>query len=831
MSAPIIPTSGETIIETDICDELQGSYLDYAMSVLVARALPDVRDGLKPVHRRILYAMHESGYTSDKPHRKSARIVGDVMGKYHPHGDSSIYDAMVRLAQDFSMSVPLIDGQGNFGSMDGDPAAAMRYTESRLAEAASLLIDEIDRSTVDFMNNYDESEKEPVVLPAHYPNILVNGAEGIAVGMATKIPPHNPTEAIDAALYRLENPDASLADLMSRLPGPDLPTGGIIVGKSGIEEAYRTGKGTFSIIAKHTVEALSRNRRGLVFTEMPYQVNKAKLTEHIGEIIRDKLIDGITGVKDESGRDGLRLVIELRADVKPDVVLAQLHRQTNLRISYGISLIALNRGRPEQMSLIGMLDAFLAFRKQIVRRRTAHDLRKARDRAHIVAGLLLALDSIDKIVQLIRSAPNPQAAIQALVDAKLSLRGVADLLDRLGQRPEGRKDAATCHLTETQARSIMEMRLQRLTGLERGKLESEARELAATMEKLDTILKNKEVLQEVVRTELLAVRQRLNTPRRTQIVEAGAVVEAPREVQAIPAQVTLNRSGLIKREAPSSRKRRNKSEADPAIACVDTETTARLVIITERGRAFGINVVDVPEPTADGRGRPAASLARIESGELPVALLVLPDGDVPDDRIVVFASASGRVRRTRLADIASIGSAGKIILPLDDTQDRLICASICSDADELLAVSRSGFGLRFGCDEVRVFGGLGAAGVAAIDLKEQDKLAMLAVLSPEPPLSPLKKAKAPAPRRLLLATTSGRTASLDPTSLKVGRRASRGAQLLKEGEIAGGVVSRDDYRLVGFSPKWRVITLPEAAEEGWSDASDISVPFVIPVLS
>ncbi|HTW51135.1 MAG TPA: DNA gyrase subunit A, partial [Stellaceae bacterium] len=629
------PPIGPDITQITIEEEMRRSYLDYAMSVIVARALPDVRDGLKPVHRRILYSMQVNGNLWNRGYRKSARIVGDVIGKYHPHGEQAIYDAMVRMAQDFSMRLKLIDGQGNFGSMDGDPAAAYRYTEARLARVADTLLDDLDNDTVDFQPNYDGNEQEPKVLPAGLPNLLVNGAQGIAVGMATNIPTHNLGEVIDACCAYLDNRAITVEELMEYVPAPDFPTGGIIIGRAGSHAAYRTGRGAVVLRAKHHMEEIG-NRDAIVFTEIPYQVNKARLIERIAETVHDKAVEGIAELRDESDREGLRVVVELKREADPEIVLNQLYRHTALQTSFGVNMLALNDGRPEVMTLRDIVVAFVAFREQVITRRTNHLLTRARERAHILVGLLVAVASIDEIIALIRSAPDPAAARAGLVGRRWPAGDVAPLLALVGE--ETAADAAgNYQLSDAQARAILDLRLQRLTGLERDKIAEELHELTAEITRHLEILRSPEKLIEVLRGELVAIREQFATPRLTQIedVEFEADIEAL--IQREDMVVTVSHAGYIKRVPLSTFRAQNrggKGRAGMALREEDflsqvfvASTLDPVLFFTSSGRVYKLKVYRLPLGTPQARGRPMINLLPLAEGETISTVMPLPEDE------------------------------------------------------------------------------------------------------------------------------------------------------------------------------------------------------------
>jgi len=730
---------------------MKRSYLDYAMSVIVARALPDVRDGLKPVHRRILYSMKVNGNEWNRGYRKSARIIGDVMGKYHPHGNLAIYDAMVRLAQDFAMRLPLIDGQGNFGSMDGDPPAAERYTEARLARVADTLLDDLDKDTVEFQPNYDDTEQEPKVLPAGFPNLLVNGGSGIAVGMATNIPPHNLGEVIDACCAYLDNPAITIDELMQHVPAPDFPTGGIIMGRAGTNSAYRTGRGAVVIRAKTHVEEIRKDREAIVFTELPYQVNKAKLVERIAETVREKLIEGISDLRDESDREGLRVVVELKRDAEPDIVLNQLYRHTALQTSFGVNMLALNGGRPEQLTLREIIAAFIAFREEVITRRTSHLLGKARDRAHVLLGLSIAVANLDEMIALIRDAPDPATARAGLVDRAWPAADVAPLVAMVGEPGRGVAEDGTYRLSEEQARAILDLRLQRLTGLERDKIAEELRGLITEIAGYLEILRSRVRLIEVLRGELLEIKQRFATPRRTVIedVEFEADIEAL--IQREPMVVTVSHAGYIKRVPLSTyraQRRGGRGRAGMAIREEDflsevfvASTLAPVLFFTSSGRVYKLKVYRLPLGTPQARGRPMVNLLpNLAAGETISTVMPLPEDEESwADLTVMFATANGYVRRNALSDFGDVRANGKIAMKFEgeDADDRLIAVATCSDADDVLLATRNGKAIRFQIKYeedgkgVRVFTGRSSVGVRGIKLLGDDQVISMSIVRHE----------------------------------------------------------------------------------------------------
>ena len=716
---------------------MERSYLDYAMSVIVSRALPDVRDGLKPVHRRILYAMHEEGYEWNRPYRKSARIVGDVMGKYHPHGDQAIYDAMVRMAQDFSMRLPLIDGQGNFGSMDGDPPAAMRYTEVRLTRAAHEMLDDIERETVEFQANYDESAHEPDVLPARIPNLLVNGAGGIAVGMATNVPPHNLGEIVDACLAVVDEPDISIDRLIEIVPGPDFPTGGIILGRSGIRAAYHLGRGSVVMRGRTHVEQIRKNREAIIVTEIPYQVNKARMIEKIADLVREKRIEGISDLRDESDRTGVRVVIELRRDAMAEIVLNQLFRYSLLQSTFGVNTLALDRGRPQLMDLKALLRAFVEFREDVIRRRTVYELGKARERAHVLAGLAVAVANIDEMIALIRAAPDPVAARSRLVERPWPAEDMGPIIALLDEPGRGVVDGRYS-LSEAQARAILELRLQRLTALERDKIGDELKTLSDKIVEYLEILESRDRVIEVLRGELEEIKKSYATPRRTVIVESEFDQDIEDLIQREAMVVTVTHAGYIKRVALSTyraQRRGGKGRAGMATKEGDfleklfiCDTHTPVLFFSSRGKAYRLKVYRLPEATPQARGKALVNLLPLEKDETITTIMPMPEDEADWQTLdIMFATASGRVRRNRLSDFASVMANGKIAMKLDDG-DRLVGVETCAAGENVLLAARSGKCIRFPVDEVRVFSGRTSTGVRGIRLAKGDRIVSMTIL-------------------------------------------------------------------------------------------------------
>ena len=729
--------SNEDIAPVDISEEMRRSYLDYAMSVIVSRALPDVRDGLKPVHRRIIYSMFENGYDYNRPFRKSARIVGDVLGKYHPHGDSSVYEAMVRMAQPFSMRVPLVDGQGNFGSMDGDSAAAMRYTEARLAKVAHSLIDDIDKDTVDFMPNYDETLQEPTVLPASYPNLLVNGANGIAVGMATNIPPHNLGEVLDACCAYIDNPEISIDDLINIVPGPDFPTGGLILGYGGAKSAYYTGRGSVMMRAKATIEELYKDREAIIVHEIPYQVNKAALITRIAELVKEKKIEGISEIRDESDRQGVRVVIEIKRDFQADVVLNQLYKFTPLQTSFGMNMLAINNGRPMMMNLKDIIQAFVEFREEIIRRRTIFELNKARDRAHVLVGLAIAVENIDPVIELIRNAPNPQEAKDALL-RKAWPAGEVETLVKLIDEPDRKVENGTYRLSEAQAKAILDLKLQRLTGLERDKIHEELITIGEEIKECLSILASREKLYGIMRDEFVAIRDEYGTPRRTKIEDIEYDTDIESLIQREEMVVTVTEDGYIKRvplNAYKAQKRGGKGKS--GMATKDEDFVTRLFVasthtpvlfFSSKGLVYKMKVYKLPLGSPTSKGKPFINLLPLDEGETITTVMKLPEcEDDCKDMSIMFATSQGNVRRNSLMDFVNVQSNGKIAMKLDEG-DKLINVRICHEDNDIMLAARSGKCIRFPVTDVRVFVGRNSTGVRGIKLAEGDEVISMSIL-------------------------------------------------------------------------------------------------------
>ena len=735
-----IITKNKTLPSVHIEDEMKRSYLDYAMSVIVSRALPDVRDGLKPVHRRILFAMKEGGYDHNKPFRKSAHVVGTVMAKYHPHGDQAIYDSMVRMAQDFSLRVPLIEGQGNFGSMDGDKAAAMRYTEARLQKISQDLLADIDKNTVDFQPSYDGSNKEPHVLPAKFPNLLVNGAGGIAVGMATNIPPHNLGEVIDGCCALIDNPETTAEELMELIPGPDFPTGGLILGRTGARDAQLKGRGSVIMRARTHVEDIRKDRPAIIVTEVPFQVNKAKMLERIAECVRNKTIEGISDLRDESSREGVRVVIELKRDAVADVVLSQLFKHTPLQTSFSANVLALNHGRPEMMTLREILQAFIAFREEVITRRTRFDLDKAREKAHILAGLSVAVANIDEIIALIRKAPDPQTAKEQLMAGNWKAFDVEPLIELIDE-PHHRVIDGVYKLSEAQAKAILELRLHRLTGLERDKIAKELEAIAEDIKEYLDILSSRPRRMSIMRGELTEIKENFATPRRTTIEDAEFSEDLEDLIQREEMVVTVSHGGYIKRVPLSTyraQKRGGKGRSGMATRDEDfvqevfvANTHTLILFFSTLGRVYQMKVYRLPLSSAQGRGKAMINMLPLEKGETISTVMPLPDLEETnvDDMTIMFATSKGGVRRNRLSDFTNIRSNGKIAMGLADTDERLIGVTPCDDNNDVFLTTHQGKCIRFPLDNVRVFNSRSSTGVRGIKLAKDDHVISMTTLT------------------------------------------------------------------------------------------------------
>ncbi len=723
---------------TPIVHEMQTSYLDYAMSVIISRALPDVRDGLKPVHRRIIYSMKENGFEYGKPFRKSARVVGDVMGKYHPHGDAAIYDAMVRMSQDFSMGITMVDGQGNFGSMDGDSAAAMRYTEARMSKAAAYMVEDLDKDTVDWRPNYDESTKEPEVLPARFPNLLVNGSGGIAVGMATNIPTHNLCEIIDACCALIENPEINVEDLIKYVPAPDFPTGGMILGLSGSYSAYTTGRGSIIIRAKTHFEEV-RTKTAIIVDEIPYQVNKKVMIEKIAELVKDKRVEGISDIRDESSRQGVRVVIELKKDANADVVLNQLFKFSQLQVSFGINMLAINKGRPGLMNLKQILEAFIEFREEVIRRRTLYDLNKARNKAHILVGLAIAVANLDEVITLIRNAKDPNDAKDKLMSCDWKATDMQVLIDLIDD-PESKIVNGTYRLTEAQAKAILELKLHRLTGLEQDKLAEEIKQTGLDIQELLSILLNRSKLLTILKDELIEVKEKFGTPRKTEIIPSELETDLEDLIAREDMAITITNTGYIKRVPLNVYKAQNRGgkgrtgmntkEEDFVTDVFVANTHTPLIFFSNKGIAYQMKVYKLPLCTPQSVGKALINLLPLEQGETISTIMPLPEDESEWEKLyVMFATSKGTVRRNKLSDFLNIRQNGKIAMKFDEEGDELIAVKPCREDQDVFLSLKGGKCIRFPVPEVRVFQSRNSTGIKGIKVENGDKVISMSIIN------------------------------------------------------------------------------------------------------
>ena len=715
-------------------DEMSSSYLSYAMSVIVSRALPDVRDGLKPVHRRILYAMYKGGYDWSKQFRKSARIVGDVIGKYHPHGDQSVYDALVRMVQDFSMSLPLVQGQGNFGSIDGDPAAAMRYTETRLSKVSQYLIDDIEKNTISFKSNYDETEKEPSVLPAQFPNLLVNGAGGIAVGMATSIPPHNLGEIIDGTLALIDNKDIKIKELMKHIPGPDFPTGGVIIGKDIIKQGYNNGRGSFKIRGEVSVESLKNGRDRLVITSIPYQVNKAVLNERIAQLVREKKIEGIKDIRDESNREGIRVAIDLRNGVEPETIKRQLYKNTQIESSFGFNTLAIVEGKPKTCTLKEFLSNFLSFREDVVIKKTKFDLQKAEERAHILIGLSVAVENLDKIIKIIRSSKTPEDAKNAILKTKWKINKSQKLISLV----EGKKGKNIYSLSEPQVLAILELRLQKLTALGINEIEVEIKKLAELIAKYKKIISSKKELLRVISEELKNIKEKFAVPRRTKIIDAVLNYDIEETIQKQSVIITVTLQGYIKRGSLNNVKQQKRGgkgksgittrDQDSVIQTLSVNTHTSVLFFSTEGLVYKIKAWKIPEGSSASKGKSLFNILPLKSHQSISSIMPMPDEDTDSKNYqIIFATSQGKVRKNSLEDFLSINASGKIAMKLDNN-DKIVGVKICKDDQDIILSTKFGKCIRFEARKLRVFKGRSSKGIKGIELASGDQIVSLSVI-------------------------------------------------------------------------------------------------------
>ena len=715
-------------------DEMSSSYLSYAMSVIVSRALPDIRDGLKPVHRRILYAMYKGGYDWSKQFRKSARIVGDVIGKYHPHGDQSVYDALVRMVQDFSMSLPLVQGQGNFGSIDGDPAAAMRYTETRLSKVSQFLIDDIEKNTVSYKSNYDETEKEPTVLPAQYPNLLVNGAGGIAVGMATSIPPHNLGEIINGTLALIENKDIKIKELMKHIPGPDFPTGGVIIGKDIIKQGYNNGRGSFKIRGEVSIENLKNGRGRLVITSIPYQVNKSVLNERIAQLVREKKIEGIKDIRDESNREGIRVAIDLRNGVEPETIKRQLYKNTQIESSFGFNTLAIVDGKPRTCNLKDFLTSFLSFREDVVIKKTKFDLQKAEERAHILLGLSVSVENLDKIIKIIRSSKTPDDAKQSILKTKWKINRTQKLISLV----EGKKSKNIYTLSEPQVIAILELRLQKLTALGINEIEVEIKKLAELIAKFKKIISSKKELLKVISEELSNIKEKFSVPRRTKIIDAVLNYDIEETIQKQSVIITVTLQGYIKRgslDGVKQQKRGGKGKSgittrdqDSVIQTLSVNTHTSVLFFSTEGLVYKVKAWKIPEGSATSKGKSLFNILPLKNHQSISSIMPMPENETElKNYQIVFATAKGKVRKNSLEDFSSINASGKIAMKLDNN-DKIVGVKICQDDQDIILSTKFGKCIRFESKKLRIFKGRSSKGIKGIELAPNDEIVSLSVI-------------------------------------------------------------------------------------------------------
>ena len=715
-------------------DEMSSSYLSYAMSVIISRALPDIRDGLKPVHRRILYAMHKGGFDWSKQFRKSARIVGDVIGKYHPHGDQAVYDALVRMVQEFSMSVPLVDGQGNFGSIDGDPPAAMRYTETKLAKVSQFLIDDIEKNTVSFKSNYDETEQEPTVLPAQYPNLLVNGAGGIAVGMATSIPPHNLGEVVDATLALIKNKDIKINELMKHVPGPDFPTGGVIIGKDIIKQGYKTGRGSFKIRGEISVENLKNGKDRLVISSIPYQINKANLNERIAELVRDKKIEGISDIRDESNSEGIRVSIDLRRNVEPETVKRQLYKYTSIESSFGFNSLAIVDQKPKTCSLKDFLENFLKFREDVVIKRTKFDLKKAEGRVHILLGLSVSVENIDKVIKIIRSSKNPEEAKNTLLKTQWKINKASKLIKLVDSKNYKGKYT----LSIEQVISILELRLQKLTAIGINEIEIEIKKLAQEISKYKKIINSKTELLKVISYDLQTIKDKFSVPRRTKIIDAVLNYDIEETIQKESVIITITLQGYIKRGALSGVKQQKRGgkgktgiktrEEDSVVQTLSVDTHTSLLFFSTEGLAYKVKAWKIPEGSASSKGKSLFNILPLKNHQSISSIMPFPDDDVDKKNMhIIFATSKGKIRKNNLEDFSSINASGKIAMKLD-SDDKIVGVKICTDDQDIMLNTKFGKCIRFESKKLRVFKGRSSKGIRGINLSHKDTIVSLSII-------------------------------------------------------------------------------------------------------
>ena len=796
-------------------EEMSSSYLSYAMSVIVSRALPDIRDGLKPVHRRILFAMYKGGYDWSKQFRKSARIVGDVIGKYHPHGDQSVYDALVRMVQDFSMSLPLVEGQGNFGSIDGDPAAAMRYTETRLAKVSQYLIDDIEKNTIEYKSNYDETEKEPSVLPAQYPNLLVNGAGGIAVGMATSIPPHNLGEIINGTLALIANKDIKIKELMKHIPGPDFPTGGVIIGKSIIKEGYNIGRGSFKIRGEISIEPQKNGRERLVITSIPYQVNKSVLNERIAQLVRDKKIEGIKDIRDESNREGIRVAIDLRNGVEPETIKRQLYKNTSIESSFGFNTLAIVDGKPKTCNLKDFLTNFLSFREDVVIKKTKFDLKKAEDRAHILIGLSVSVENLDKIIKIIRSSKTPDEAKKSLISTKWKITKSLKLISLI----EDKKGKNLYSFSEPQIVAILELRLQKLTALGINEIEVEIKKLAELIKGYKKIISSKKELLKVISEELATIKEKFSVPRRTKIIDAVLNYDIEETIQKESVIITVTLQGYIKRGALSNVKQQKRGgkgksgittrDADSVIQTLSVNTHTSLLFFSTEGLVYRIKAWKIPEGSTISKGKSLFNILPLKSHQSISSIMPYPEAESDLKNLqIVFATAKGKVRKNNLDDFSSINAGGKIAMKLD-SNDKIVGVEICKDDQDIMLSTKKGKCIRFESKKLRVFKGRSSKGIKGINLATDDEIVSLSIINHEKSKNQNKNDIKTNKKFILSITENGYGKKTSHIDYRVTNRGGKGIIGIinspRNGSICSSFPVSDDNDIMISTNKGRVI--------------------------
>ena len=802
-------------------DEMSSSYLSYAMSVIISRALPDARDGLKPVHRRIIYAMHKGGFDWSKQFRKSARIVGDVIGKYHPHGDQAVYDALVRMVQDFSMSLPLVDGQGNFGSIDGDPPAAMRYTETRLSKISQFLIDDIEKNTVEFKSNYDETEKEPSVLPAQYPNLLVNGAGGIAVGMATSIPPHNLGEVIDGALALIDDKNIKINELMKHIPGPDFPTGGIIIGKKIIKEGYKTGRGSFKIRGDIVVENLKNNRDRLVITSIPYQVNKSVLNERIAELVREKKIEGIRDIRDESNREGIRVAIDLRTGVEPETIKRQLFKFTSIESSFGFNTLAIVDNKPKTCNLKEFLDQFLKFREDVVIKKTKFDLKKAEDRAHILIGLSISVENIDKIIKIIRSSKTPDEAKKLLLKSKFKSTKSQKFIKLI----ENKKKVTQYNLTESQVTAILELRLQKLTALGINEIDLEINKLSELIIQYKKVLSSKKELFKVISNELKSIKEKFAVPRRSKIIDAVLNHDIEETIQKESVIITVTLQGYIKRGALSTVKQQKRGgkgktgivtrDEDSVVQTLSVNTHTQVLFFSSEGLVYRVKAWKIPEGSLSSRGKSLFNILPLKNHQSISSIMPYPDQNSDSKGMfIIFATADGKIRKNNLEDFSSINTSGKIAMKLSPS-DKITGVKICKDDQDIILSTKLGKCIRFESKKLRVFKGRSSKGIRGINLQQNDKIVSLSIIDHEnlknkAKLSKVDKSELKAKTKFILSITeNGYGKRTDHKDYRVTNRGGKGiigiVNSSRNGNVSSSFPVNEGDEIIISTNKGRVI--------------------------